>query len=189
MPEKIEVINQFLKENYGIDTDDSEPIFRVVWSEDQFEKRETKYTDQGIELLYPEVREVPKYRSYISNAYVLERRVLVPDASLKELAGLKKSYEPLWVFIGKDGNPVPPTVSGCQFVISCVYAAIGKQGMAKYKDPDAELTPEQAYEKKQAELKKIEDELWGDESGLKGDTIDSSGSTIIMPHNYDKVKH
>jgi hypothetical protein len=187
--EKIETINQYLRENFGIDTDDSEPIFRVVWSEDQFEKRETKFTDTGIELLSPEVRLLPKYKSYIQNAYILERRVLVPDESLKELAGVKKSYEPLWVFIGKDGNPVPPTIIGCKFVIDCVYAAMGKAGMAKYKDPNADLSPEEAYEKKKLEIDKIQEELFGDESGLMGETHTESGSTIIVPKNYDKQVH
>jgi hypothetical protein len=189
MPEKIETINQYLRENYGIDSDDSEPIFRVVWSEDQFEKRETKFTDEGIELLFPEIRTLPKYRSYIKDSYILERRVLVPDESLKELAGIKKSYEPLWVFIGKDGNPVPPTILGCKFVIDAVYAAIGKRGMAKYKDPDAGLTAEEAYEKKKVEVDKIEEELFGNESSLGTETFTESGSTIIVPPGYDKVKH
>jgi len=189
MAEKIETINQFLKDNFGIDTDDSEPIFRVVWSEDQFEKRETRYTDSGVELLYPEVRELPKYKSYIQNAYILERRVLVPDESLKELVGVKKSYEPLWVFIGKDGNPVPPTILGCKFVIDAVYAALGKSGMAKYKDPDADLSAEEAYEKNKVKIDKIEEELFGDESSLKGETFTAGGSTIIVPPGYDKVKH
>lgn len=188
MAEKIETINQYLRDNFGIDSDDAEPIFRVVWSDEQFENRLTKYTDSGIELLVPEVRRLPKY-SYVQHAYILERRVLVPDTDLKELAGVKKSYEPLWVFIGGDGTPVPPTIKGCKFIIDTVYAAIGKSSLAKYKDPLAGLSPEELAEVKKKEIDQIEEELFGDESGLKQQTINESGSAIIVPRNYEKTKH
>lgn len=186
--EKIETINQFLRDTFGIDTDDSEPIFRVVWSDDQLENRLTNYTDSGVELISPEVRLLPKY-SYIQHAYVLERRVLVPADNLKELAGKKKSYEPLWVFIGGNGEPVPPTINGCKFVIDTLYAALGKKSLAKYKDPEAGLTSEQLYEVKKKRIDEIENELYGNESDLKQETIGEGGSAIIVPHNYDKQVH
>lgn len=186
MAEKIDTINQYLRDNFGIDTDDSEPIFRVVWSDDQFEQRETKYTDSGIELLHPEIRTLPKYKSYAPHVYILERRVLVPDLNLKELAGIKKSYEPLWIFTGNDGNPVPPTINGCKFVIDALYAALGKKSMAKYKDPMAGLSAEEAAEVNKRRIDEIENELYGDESGLKQQTIGESGSGIIVPHSYEK---
>lgn len=189
MAEKIETINEYLKVTFGIDTDDGQPIFRVVWSEDQYEKRETKYTDSGVELLYPEVRLLPKYKQFIKDSYILERRVLVPDISKQELAGAHKSYEPLWVFRGTDGNPIPPAIIACKFVIDAVYAALGKKSLSKYKDPMEGLTQEEAYELNKQRIDKIQEELFGDESGLLGDTIDASGSTIIMPKNYDKDVH
>lgn len=189
MAEKLETINQYLRDNFGIDTDDSEPIFRVVFSDEQFEKRETKYTDSGIELLQPEVRLLPKYQ-WVKGMYILERRVLVPEMNLKELAAVKKSYEPLWVFQGADGFPVPPTITGCKFVIDTMYAALGKKSMAKYKEelPDKSISnPMEAYEANKAKIDKIQDELFGDESGLGQETINASGSAIIMPANYGKV--
>ena len=159
MAEKIETVNDYLRDNFGIDTDDSEPIFRVVWSNDQYEKRETKYTDTGIELLHSEVRLLPKYQ-WIKDMYVLERRVIVPELNIKELAALKKSYEPLWVFVGADGFPVPPTISGCKFVIDTLYAYLGKQSMAKYKDNPAAIgSPEEQYEANKTTIDKIENEL------------------------------
>jgi hypothetical protein len=185
MAENIETVNQFLKEQFGIDTDDSEPIFRVVWAEDQTEKREVWHTDTGIRLLAPEVREMPKY-PWIEHTYVLERRVLVPSINLKELVGLKKSYEPVWAFYDACGNPTPPTVQGCKFIVDTLYAAIGKSSMAKYKDPEAGLTQEELYEKRQAEIDVIQEELFGNESGLKQATLDC-GSAIIVPGNYDKI--
>lgn len=188
MPEKIETINQFLRDNFGIDTDDSEPMFRVVWSDDQFEKRETKYTDTGVELLHSEVRMLPKYQ-WCPHLYILERRVLVPDTNLKEMAGIMKSYEPLWVFQGKDGLPVPPTTQACKFIIDCLYAALGKKSLAKYKDPQVGDTPEEQYEINKTRIDKIEEELFGNESGLKQETIGEGGSAIIVPHNYKKQIH
>jgi hypothetical protein len=188
MAEKIETINQFLRDNYGIDTDDSLPIFRVVWSEDQYEKRETKYTDTGIELLTAEIREVPKY-SYLKDVYILERRVLVPEQNQKELAGLQKSYEPLWNFKQEDGTPIPPTIQGCKFVIDAVYAALGKKSLSKYKDPMEGLTAGEVYELNKQRIDKIQEELFGEESSLGGETHNASGSAIIVPENYSKKVH
>lgn len=186
MAEKIETINQFLKDNFGIDTEDSLPIFRVVWSEDQFEKRLTEYTDSGVKLLTPEVRTVPKY-SYLKDVYVLERRVLVPEQSQKELAGLKKSYEPLWNFHQEDGTPIPPSIQGCKFIIDTVYAALGKRDLSKYKDPLDGLTPAEAYELNKQRVDKIQEELFGDESDLGGETFNESGSAIFVPDNYKRA--
>lgn len=188
MAEKIETINQFLRDNYGIDTDDSIPIFRVVWSEDQFEKRLTKFNDNGTELLHPEVRTVPKY-SYLKDVYVLERRVLVPEVNREELAGLQKSYEPLWNFKQEDGTPIPPSIQGCKFIIDTVYAALGKKNLSKYKDPMDGLTPAEAYELNKQRVDKIYEELFGDESSLGGETHNASGSAVIVPENYSKFKH
>lgn len=187
MAEKIETINSFLRDNYGIDTEDSLPIFRVVWSEDQYEKRETKFTDTGIELLTPEVRTVPKY-SYLKDVYVLERRVLVPEQNQKELAGAVKSYEPLWNFKQEDGTPIPPTIQGCKFIIDTVYAAIGKKSLNQYKDPMEGLTPAEAYELNKQRIDKIQEELFGDESSLGGETFTESGKSIFVPKNYNGIK-
>lgn len=184
MAEKIETINEFLKENFGIDTEDSLPIFRIVWSEDQYEKRLTEYTDSGIKLLYPEIRLLPKYKQFIQNSYILERRVLVPEQNITELAGLKKSYEPLWVFRADNGDPIPPTIAGCKMIIDTVYAAIGKKNLSKYKDPFEGLTPQESYELNKQRLNTIYNELFGDESSLGGETHNASGSAIIMPGNY-----
>lgn len=189
MAEKIDTINKFLREEFGIDTDDSKPIFRVVWSEDQYEKRLTKYTDSGVELLQPEVRLLPKYKQWIQNLYILERRVLVPEENVKELAGLRKSYEPLWVFKSDNGDPIPPSIQGCKFVIDTMYAALGKKNLSQYKDPLDGLTPAEVHELHTQRIDKIQEELFGDESSLGGETHNASGSAIVMPQNYSKMKH
>src|SRR5690606_31743133 len=151
-----ESINRQLKDLFGIDTVTGLPMYRVVWSEDQLEKRLTDRTDTGIHLLRPEVRLLPKYRQWIQNKYVLERLVVVPEINAHELPTQKLSYEPLWVFEDKKGNALPPTVWACKFCIDTVHAALGKQSLRKYVDEEAK-NPEEHREKR---IKQLEEELF-----------------------------
>jgi len=177
LTERIDSINRQLRSMFGIDTETRESIFRVVWSEDQFEKRLTKHTAAGIELLTPMVCEMPKYRQWIKEKYVLERLVLVPEVNTEEL-GVKKSYEPLWVFRDDKNNYLPPKLEVCRIVIDTLYAALGKKSMAKYVDEEAK-NPIEMQEKR---INKLQEELFGDESGLLGRTI--TGESIVVPQQY-----
>ena len=178
LAERIESINGQLVDLFGVDTGTGQPIFRVVWSEDQFEKRLTDRTDSGVILLESVVKLLPKYRQWIHEKYVLERLVIVPESNIPELAGLKLSYEPIWVFRGKFDEYIPPTLWGCKFVIDTLYAALGKQSMAKYIDEESKH-PIEAKEKR---IEKLTEELFGDESFLLGRTI--TGEAIAMPQSY-----
>jgi hypothetical protein len=178
LTEPIESINKQLIDLFGIDTQTSQPIFRVVWSEDQFERRATDRTDSGIQLMFPEFRILPKYRQWIHEKFVLERLVIIPEENVKELAGVRVSYEPLWVFKSENEQYVPPTVWACKFVIDTLYAALGKQSLAKYIDEEAKH-PQEAKEKR---IAKLTEELFGDESDLLGRTI--TGEAIAMPQSY-----
>jgi len=165
--EPIENINRQLVDLFGIDTITGKPIFRIVWSEDQFEKRLTSFTDEGLALLYPEVRLLPKYRQWIQNKYVLERLCVVPEINQDEIPTDKLSYEPIWVFEKKDGVAIPPTLWASKFVIDSLYAAMGKKSLRKYIDDEAK-NPDEYKEKR---LKEYEEQLFGDESSLLGRTI------------------
>jgi hypothetical protein len=180
MPENLETVNLFLRDNYGIDTDDGEPIWRIVFSDDQFEKRMMPTTDSGVALLVPEVRTVPKY-PHVRGLFVLEQRQLVPEQNITELAGALKSYEPRWVFRDEQDNPVRPTILACQFIIDTIRAAMGKKSLARYKDPKIGDTPEETYMIHQARVQQLEEQLFGNESGLKGETTTGAGSAIIVP--------
>ncbi len=182
LAEPINSINQQLIDLFGLDTATGQPIFRVVWSEDQFEKRLTDRTDSGLELPFPVMRELPKYKQWIKERYVLERLVVVPEMNLRELAGIKLSYEPLWVFKGRNEEYIPPTLWACKFVIDTLYAAIGKQSLAKYVD-EAEKYPEEV---KRERIKKLEEELFGDESSLLGRTV--TGEAIVVPQSYETTQ-
>lgn len=179
LAEPIDSINKQLKSLFGLDSMTGRPMFRVVWSEDQFEMRMTDRTDTGIQLLTPVLKELPKYRQWITNKYVLERLVIVPESSQSELPTSKLSYEPLWVFKTKDDGYVPPTTWACKFVIDTLYAALGKQNLAKYVDEEAKNPGEEKYKR----VTKLEEELFGDESFLLGRTI--TGEAMAMPKSYE----
>lgn len=179
LAEPIESINQQLIDLFGIDTATGQPMFRIVWSEDQYEKRLTDVSENGLILPTPMLKLLPKYKQWIQERFVLERLVIVPEQNVRELAGLKMSYEPLWVFRGKYDEYVPPTLWGSKFVIDTLYAAIGKSSLAKYIDEEAN-NPVEVREKR---IDKLTEELFGDESNILGRTI--TGEAIVVPQSYE----
>lgn len=175
--ESIESINEQLVRDYGKEWNGM-PKWRVIFSDDQFEKRITEFTDAGVELLIPEVRLLPKYRQHVHQCYILERLVPVgPESDLVD----KISYEPAWVFRDKEGIYLPPFFEGCKHVIeSILFATNPTSHHVKYKDP--KTSPEQRL----AELKKVEDELFGNET----DTTDALtyGYGVINPLDSTKLE-
>lgn len=157
--ETIESINYKLEKEFGRH-DDGRPNFRVIFSEDEFEKRLTNYSDEGFELLQPEIRLLPKYRQYIRQKYILERLVPVnPDVDTDLVT--KTSYEPAWVFQDKNGKYLPPFFEGCKFVIESMMAAIGKANThVKYKDKN------ETKEELEARITKVQNELFGNETAV-----------------------
>lgn len=179
--EKIETLNKRLVDRYGIATDSSNPIWRVVWSEDQYEKRLTNWTREGFELLMPVVLELPKYKQWIHEKYVLEMLVRIPEGTSKELTVNSISYEPMWVFQDKEGNPLPPKWEAIELIIASVHAAMGhNNAFAKYKDPDS--SPEGAIQAKQERIAKIEEALYGNESNVT-DAL-AHNQAVTVPSNY-----
>jgi hypothetical protein len=174
-------ISNLLKEHFGV-ADSGEPIFRIVWSEDQYEKRLSKYSLGGIELLQPEVQLRPKYKQWIHKKYVLERLVSVPAESVEQMAGAKTSYEPLHVFENKHGQPLPPKFEIAKFLIENMYAAMRQEHFgAKY--VESTETPEV----RDARLQNLQDELFGNETEV-GDAL-AHKQAIVVPRNYDKSIH
>lgn len=130
-------INQQLIDHFGIDTSTGQPIWRVSWTDDQYEMRKTDVTEEGLQLLYPEVRRMLKY-NYLPHKWILEQLVVVPEVNREELAGIKLSYECLYVFQTNSGDALPPVFEAAKFVIDAVNAARGKGNISKYKEnPDA----------------------------------------------------
>lgn len=106
LPEDVKIINKRLIDYFG-KFEDGSANFRVIWSDNEIEKRFVYETAEGFHLLTPILAELPKY-SYIRNRFILERIVPVPESAKKELLDRKLSYEPIWVF--EDGNheALPP---------------------------------------------------------------------------------
>ena len=177
--ESIEILNKRLIDYYGIDTSSGRPMFRIVWANDQTEKRLVERLDGGIQLLYPEVREVKKY-SYMKDLYVLEQLVAVPEVSQDELPTSKTSYEPIWAFCNPDRTFLYPIWDATQFVVDALYAAMGKKSMAKYVDDEKNTTPE-GREQRIAELQA---DLFGNETEAMDAVRYKEG--IVVPSNYTK---
>lgn len=164
----VELVNKRLVEDYGRFSTTDKPIWRVIWSEDQLEKRWVTHTAEGWELVHPTVMEVPKYRQWINNKYVLERMVAIPEFVENELVE-QISYEPVWVFEDKYGNPLPPVWSAVRLVVEQVYKAAANAVGAKYKDPEL-CDPKDAKEIQAAKIDKLVEELFGNESEV-GDAL------------------
>jgi hypothetical protein len=188
LTEPIDLINKQLVEHFGSDTVTGLPMWRIVFSEDQYEKRLGTYDDYtpgGIYLrTVTEVREVPKYKQWIHERYVLENLVLVPVVNEKDLPTQKMSYEPLWVFQTGSGQYLPPKFEAAKLIIDTVYASMGKSSIAKYKDPDAGLTIQECHERKVKEIDNLQKELFGNET-LVGDAL-AHKQAVIVPRNYKK---
>lgn len=185
LPEPINSINSQLRDHFGTDTVTGKVMWRVVWSDDQYEKRLTEYSDGGILLLRPEVRLLPKYKQWIQHRYILEHLVVVPVFQQDELPTSKISYENLWTFEDKKGNYLPPKFRACKYIIDLVNAAqFGPKNHSMRKYVDEDETQEISLANKAKRVQEIELELFGEQSGLGGTTV--SGESIIVPNNYVK---
>ena len=192
LTESIESLNKQLVSLFGIDSDTGRAMFRIVESWTQFEKRYSDITIEGFRLQQPEVMEKPKYNQKDldwKDCYILERLEIVPAIHANEMTTVM-SYEPLWVFRGKDKSgkdvPVPPTLWGSKFVIDTMYAAMGKSSLAKYVDPER-TTEDQVVEKHQR-VNKLVEELFGDESSLLGRTITGEAVAYTGEPKIEPVK-
>jgi hypothetical protein len=178
MSEKIDVLNQRLIDYYGTDSDTGRPIFRIVWADDQTEKRRVNVTDSGIRLLFPEVIEMKKY-AYLKEMYVLERLSVVPDPNQNELIS-KLSYEPIWTYRDGDGEALYPIWSATNFIIDALYAALGKKSLRKYVESEKDTTPEGREQR----IMELGQELFGNETEV-GDAL-AYGDGVTVPSNYKK---
>src|SRR5688572_3824715 len=120
--ESIETLNKRLIDKYGIYLD-GQPMFRITHSESILEKRLVTHTKDGFEILNPEFGEVPKYRQYVHNKYILEGLKELPDFGGGQLT-TRISYEPIWVFEDGNGKAVPPIWIGIEHILESLRCAI-----------------------------------------------------------------
>jgi hypothetical protein len=114
-------INSWLRNNIGKNLF-GQALYRVVFSDDQTEKRFGTFNDFHGNLFirsFTGVREVKKY-PYIVGRYVFERWFPPELTQHDELIGSEKgSYEPIYVFETYKGEPLPVTLKICQFLVRC----------------------------------------------------------------------
>lgn len=184
LTEPIESLNRQIKDLFGVDTITGLSMYRIVNSEEQFEKRLGTYADYDKNGNFireiTEVREVPKYRQWIHHKYILEVLTIVPSVNMSELPTQNLSYECIFVFENFKGEYLPPRLDVAKIVIDSRHAAMGKTSLAKYKDDYSQYTPE-AREKR---LNEIMEYLWD-----PSDYADSAqaGEGIAVPSNYQKT--
>jgi len=161
--------NRRLKDNYGI-WENGLPNYRLVWSEDQYEKRIGEFdivTESGI-FLRKEVgvKEVPKYR-YFREKWVLEKIFPINGPGLTE----KWSYEPVYAFVQF------PSWKAIQFLIHTIIANMsGNPNYPKYHEPN--LSPEE----ERYRIEEIAKELFSNETST-GDAL-AHKQAIIVPRSY-----
>jgi len=156
--ERLSVINQRLLDHYGR-IENGMVRWRVVWSTDQFEKRQVDAVG-AIFLARPEVREMPKY-PLAQDFFILER--VIPTHNNPELVE-PWSYEPMWTFIDKDGNPLPPKWEAIEFIIKRIHEQMAEAGHGpKYKRAEID---EDTPEAKEERVRNIYKALYGDETDV-----------------------
>ena len=162
LAESIDSINKWLKDSYGYGPDSISPAWRVVLAGELLEKRWMTHTDEGWELMCPEIREVRKYQHIDRNKYVLERQVpVVGETDITTPV----SYEPAWTFEDRHGIYLPPKWEVCRIIIDAIYMQQDKAGFyKKYDDPEA--TNEARLEK----IQHMEEILFGNETPV-GDAL------------------
>jgi len=182
IPDIVERINKQLRDEYGIEVTSDRPIYRVVWSNNQYEKRLMHYTDAGVELLTPEVREVPKYKQWAKDRYILEKLQYIESPLLKtdEMTVQVVSYEPIWSFVDNKLNYLPPRYDVCKIIIDSMNERLGKKAPPT-KDPMENV------EEKRNHIAKIQEELFGNETDT-GDAL-AHGEGVTVPRNYEKGVH
>lgn len=179
--ESIESLNRQLVDEYGLETSTNQPIFRIVWADDEMEIRLCEFTESGISLSTPESRRVKKY-PFFKGLYVLEHLVAIPPMNAKDLPDKKLSYEPIWTYCNANRYYVPPTWQATKFVVDTVYAALGKKSLAKYREEAEKLT----VEAKNKRIAKLQEELFGNETPV-GDAL-AHKTGVVVPSNKSEVK-
>lgn len=124
-------INGSLRRRYGINFK-NEPVFRVVWSDDQFEDRLGTYEDYYNDTIFLRtvtcVRRVPKY-SYVKARWILERWIAgeLMEGYHDEVPGSTGgSYEPIYVYQDANENALPLCEEVTYALISSLFTTVGK---------------------------------------------------------------
>lgn len=179
LAERIESINRQLVDTFGLESSVNLPMFRVVFSDDQREKRFGDYNDFTPSGLFirsvRETREVPKYQ-WIKARFVLEQLTVVPEVNMVEI-NTKLSYEPLWVFENQSGDYLPPRFDAAKLIVDTMLAVKGRTSLRKYVDSEANTT----QEGRNLQIKKLQEELFGNETPATDALAHHTGVSLSGP--------
>ena len=115
LSEPLAITNRRLLDKYGTNLSGM-ARYRVVFTNDQFEKRKSTFRDfhNGVVLIreVEEVRTVPKY-PYAKDCYILEALNRCEGEEVLDHNG----YEPLFIFRDKNDNPLDPVWRVIEMVV------------------------------------------------------------------------
>lgn len=172
-------LNQQIEDNFGRLED--RPRYRVVWSDDELEQRYGTFRDIDSNGMFirevKELRQVPKYKQWIQESYILERLTVYSEFNHEGTMVEKLGYEPLHVF-NKLGKHAVPSFGACKFLIEVVIEGTKSPGTyMKYPDPLG--NPEEALAVQKAEIDQIMLELYGNETDVTDALAHKEG--IVVP--------
>lgn len=175
-----EAINKLLIDKFGIDTVTGLPMWRLVYSDSQYNKERgtfEDYTDGGIYLrTVTEVREVPKY-PYLRGLYLLENLQGVPACNANDLPTQTLTYECIHPLMHKlHKTYLPPYWPFVEFVVDCFYAGLGRKSLRKYISADEGVD---VLELKRQRIDNITRYLYGNETPVT-DAL-AYGTGIVVP--------
>jgi hypothetical protein len=135
-------INDRLRKIYG-DNPYKQPMFRIVFSDRELEKRRGTFVDWYGALYireYVGIREVPKY-AYLKGAYVLER--WLAPMSCYEIDTSMGTFEPVYVFQDAEGKPLPVIEDFAHKVIEKIFNPL----LPGHRTSQLKTQEEEAYRK------------------------------------------
>lgn len=145
-----EMVNKKLKELYGTD-DEFRAIFRVVWSDEQVEKRFGTFSNWYGPIFISEYKgmDVVKKYPYIKHRWVLEKLMF---AMTDEVIGLdlnNRSYEPVYTFEDKFGRELPVEWWAVEMIVKRLLGVMSGT-VEKMRESDVEAAEDAAHAKEVA---------------------------------------
>ena len=182
--ESIEVLNKRLAEDYGyFDGNLSTPNYRLSFADDQYEKRLSSTTTEGIELLSPRLDTFPKY-PHVKGEWVLEKVFPYGPAQI-HMFGVPYGYELVWAFHSAKGQKLPPVYWACKMVADSIEKNMREdKNIVKYEDPMTD--PEKKLQIDEAEFQKVYEDLYGNEDPVADALMQQTGVALNSP-NFDAV--
>jgi len=182
MSEVVDFINKELKV-YG-SNQYNDPLFRVVFSDEQTERRDGVYEDYSGGIYLRTVREIREVRKYpwIKRKWILERWASGELSYHPSLVTDKNGvYICVYVFQDVNGNYLPPLLKVCQILINQLLHPV-----KKIEAINRDIKTEEKQEKEEIDAIELELKIESDESATKD--MRSYRDTASVGYVKDKIK-